>query len=102
MQVVDFCEELYTSGVRSPFLIAFLIDMYEEKCIRSDSDVDNIEELSAKVLEYCKLMATDVDKIREKYWDYVAGNFKTQMTKGQQKTSKKSVDASEETPFATV
>ncbi len=88
---MDFCEELYTSGVRSPFLIAFLIDMYEEKCIRCDSDVDNIVELTAKVFEYCKLMATDVDKIREKYWDYVAGNFKIQMAKNHHKTYMKSL-----------
>lgn len=94
--MVDFCEELYTSGVRSPYLIAFLIDMYEEKCIRADSELDNIEELAPKVLQYCKLMATDVDKIREKYWNYVAGNFKMQMAK--QKTNKKP----EEEPFSTV
>jgi len=101
-EVVEFCEELYTSGVRSPFLIAFLIDMYEEKCIRSDSDSDNIVELSSKVLEYCKLMATDYDKIREKYWDYVAGNFKIQMAKNQQKTNKKLDEAGEEVPFSSV
>lgn len=102
MQVVELCEELYTSGVRSPFLIAFLIDMYEEKCIRGDTDLDNIEELSTKVFDYCKLMATNIDKIREKYWDYVAGNFKIQMAKNQQKTDKKPVEASEEEPFSTV
>lgn len=74
--------------------------MYEEKCIRADSEVGNIDELSAKVLEYCKLMATDVDKIREKYWDYVAGNFKIQMAKNQQKSNKKSpsTDGAEEQP----
>lgn len=92
---------MYTSGVRSPFLIAFLIDSYEEKCLRCESDVDNIEELSAKVLEYCNLMATNVDQIRGKYWDYVAGNFKIQMGKNQ-RNSKKSVETSEEESFTQV
>jgi len=102
-EVAEFCEELYTSGVRSPFLIAFLIDMYEEKCIRRDSDSDNIEELITKVLGYCTMMATDVDKIREKYWDYVAGNFKIQMSKNQ-RNSKQTVEGceGEEEPFSPV
>lgn len=106
LQVVEFCEELYTSGIRSPYLIAFLIDLYEEKCIRGDP-VDNVEELSAKVYEYCELMATNVDKIREKYWKYVAGNFRIQMAKsGQQNTSKKPAETGGEgeplTPLTTV
>lgn len=99
---MDFCEELYISGVRSPFLVAFLIDMYEEKCLRSDYDSENIDELSTKVLEYCKLMATNFDKIREKYWDYVAANFKNQMAKNQRKANKNSVHTSEDEPLSTV
>lgn len=76
--------------------------MYEEKCVRGDSDVDNIEELSAKVLEYCKLMASDVDKIREKYWDYVAGNFKIQMAKNQPKTKSATAERDEENPLGAI
>lgn len=74
--------------------------MYEEKCIRGNSDEDNIEELSKRVSDYCKLMATDVDKIREKYWEYVAGNFRIQMDRLNDKSSKKvPVVGSEEEPF---
>ena len=32
------CEELHASGNHSPFLLAFLIDMYEEKIERGDGD----------------------------------------------------------------
>ncbi|XP_037025203.1 protein farnesyltransferase/geranylgeranyltransferase type-1 subunit alpha [Bradysia coprophila] len=98
-EVVDFCEELYTAGVRSPHLIAFLIDLYEEKCIRGNTDEDNVEELSKKVFDYCKMMATDVDKIREKYWEYVAGNFKIQMDRRTANNKKSPVVDSENEPF---
>ncbi|KAJ6648349.1 Protein farnesyltransferase/geranylgeranyltransferase type-1 subunit alpha [Pseudolycoriella hygida] len=103
-EVVEFCEELYASGVRTPFLMSFLIDMYEEKCLRSDCDSDGYdkEDLSKKVLEYCKLMATDYDKIREKYWNYVAGNFKSQWTKSQQNANKKSTENAEQEPLSAV
>jgi hypothetical protein len=36
--VREFCEELYSSGNRSPFLLAFLIDMCEENIERGDGD----------------------------------------------------------------
>lgn len=85
---------MYTSGVRTPFLISFLIDMYEEKCLRGDPDVD-IAELSTKVLTYCSLMAIEVDQIRKTYWNYVAANFKIQMTLNMH-NSKKSAETSEE------
>ena len=32
------CEDLYSSGNRSPFLLAFLIDMCEESVHRRDGD----------------------------------------------------------------
>lgn len=75
-QVVAFCEDLYGSGVRSPHLLAFLVDMYEEKCLRvpPNSD-DDIELLANKVSELCNSMITEHDVIRAKYWDYVRSKF---------------------------
>ena len=32
------CEDLYSSGNRSPFLLAFLVDMCEESVQRRDGD----------------------------------------------------------------
>jgi protein farnesyltransferase/geranylgeranyltransferase type-1 subunit alpha len=36
--VIQVCEDLYSSGNRSPFLLAFLVDMCEEKMERGDGD----------------------------------------------------------------
>jgi protein farnesyltransferase/geranylgeranyltransferase type-1 subunit alpha len=36
--VRQVCEELYSSGNRSPFLLAFLVDMCEEHMERGDGD----------------------------------------------------------------
>lgn len=89
-EVVDFCEELYANGVTSPYLIAFLIDLYEEKYLRSltcsrtttnDQQPDNEQNLFDKVLQLCQLMETQHDTIRQKYWHYVADSFKLKVTK---------------------
>lgn len=53
--------------------------MYAEKCLRCDGHMDDVRELSKTVLDFCTLMAKDLDKIREKYWEYEAENFKYQM-----------------------
>lgn len=36
--VKQLCEDLYSSGNRSPFLLAFLVDMCEESVERHDGD----------------------------------------------------------------
>lgn len=96
--VREFCEELYAQDVRSPYLLAFMIDMYEEICMRGqfdgidDSSVsaddvaagDDLNVLSKKVLELCEMQQQKVDTIRHKYWEYVAGNFKVQFGKLQE------------------
>lgn len=99
-EVVEFCEELYGYGVTSPYLIAFLIDLYEEKYLRhicNNSNVDDNNEqknvvtgdgtaneqqmLFDKVLELCEIMELQHDTIRKKYWHYVADNFKLKVIK---------------------
>lgn len=81
-EVADFCEELYTQNCRSPHLLAFLIDMYEERCMRTaavcGSDVAELQRLAERVKELCDSMKNRYDKIREKYWAYVEFNFTTQ------------------------
>lgn len=69
-------------------MIAFLIDMYEEKCLRNvDGDMQQTtdEHLPEKVLQLCNRMATEYDSIREKYWQYVGEHFQVKLTKAQQK-----------------
>lgn len=87
-QVVDFCEELYTSGVRSPFLLAFLVDLYQEKRLNWDeqhTDGDNNEdgsnpkELEEKVAELCNQLISTHDTIRAKYWEYILLKFQLKL-----------------------
>lgn len=87
-QVVDFCEELYTSGVRSPFLLSFLVDLYQEKRLNWDeqhTDGDNNEagsnpkELEEKVAELCNQLISTHDTIRAKYWEYILLKFQLKL-----------------------
>lgn len=81
--VVDFVEELYQAGNRSPYLLAFLIDLYQEQALQlkaSDSD-----QLARKVYGLCEDMATKHDVIRRKYWQYMANHLKNQLSTVEQK-----------------
>lgn len=89
-QVVDFCEELYTTGVRSPFLLAFLVDLYQEKRLNwneqsTDGDGDdnedsiNPKELEEKVTELCNQLISTHDTIRAKYWEYILLKFQLKL-----------------------
>lgn len=91
-QITEFCEEIYNAGSRSPYLIAFLIDLYIEKAVQiavlgngenghtNNSDQNTNENIYAvKVLELCNIMALKHDIIRAKYWKYVADNFEKRM-----------------------
>jgi protein farnesyltransferase/geranylgeranyltransferase type-1 subunit alpha len=73
-----FTEELYNSGNRSPYLLAFLVDMYAEKCllIYEANSYDDPEVYARKVNELCEMLANHYDTIRYKYWKYVNQKFK--------------------------
>lgn len=73
--MLEFCEELYISGVRSPHLLAFLIDIYEDICLKN-SDEHDVDALAAKISEICQGLATAHDPLRCKYWKYVEDRFK--------------------------
>lgn len=75
-EIVDFCEDLYDSGIRSPYLLAFLVDLYEEKYFEAKEAGNEPEEYQVKVQDLCESMANQHDKIRCKYWRYIAENFK--------------------------
>lgn len=87
-QVVDFCEELYVSGVRSPYLLAFLIDMYQERRLDlMDNNGDEANELEQKVSELCNQMISTHDTIRAKYWEYILNKFKIALNRKRQQTA---------------
>lgn len=76
--VEAFVEELYNSGNRSPYLLAFLVDMYSEKTllIYENNSYDDPEAFARKVYELCDMLANHYDTIRYKYWKYVQQKFK--------------------------
>lgn len=76
--VETFVEELYTAGNRSPYLLAFLVDMYSEKTLKiyEANSYDDPEVLARKVYEICDMLANHYDTIRYKYWKYVQQKFR--------------------------
>lgn len=77
-EVVEFSEGLYNAGNRSPYLLAFLIDLYQEQALESKQEDNSIAQ---KVYTLCDDMASKHDVIRRKYWQYVASHLKTQLSK---------------------
>lgn len=88
-EVVEFCEELYNAGNCSPYLLAFLIDVYIEKYLRYfkeknenpnlKENAEEFESYKTKISDLCSSMATKHDIIRAKYWNYVLQNFLNQI-----------------------
>ncbi|XP_052851223.1 protein farnesyltransferase/geranylgeranyltransferase type-1 subunit alpha [Drosophila gunungcola] len=82
-EVVEFVEELYQAGNRSPYLVAFLIDLYQEQALQLK--VGDSDQLARKVYGLCDDMASKHDTIRRKYWHYVATHLKNQLSKVEEK-----------------
>lgn len=76
--VETFTEDLYKVGNRSPYLLAFLVDMYSEKTMRiyEANSYDDPEIPARKVYELCDMLANHYDTIRYKYWKYVQQKFR--------------------------
>lgn len=71
-KVTDFCEDLYNSGNRSPFLLALIVDMCSEQVSQGNgSPLYNLER--AKVL--CNELAEKYDTVRAKYWQYMVASI---------------------------
>ncbi|XP_033607812.1 protein farnesyltransferase/geranylgeranyltransferase type-1 subunit alpha isoform X2 [Cryptotermes secundus] len=72
------CEELYSSGNRSPLLLAFLVDICEENIERADGDkADSLHQ----AVQLCDMLANEYDTIRREYWNYIARSL-TQRVNG--------------------
>lgn len=71
--VSSFCEELYKNKCRSPYLLAFLIDICDEAVKKGDI---SILHSATRAVELCKALAGKYDKIRSKYWNYMCEKFK--------------------------
>ncbi|XP_073710650.1 protein farnesyltransferase/geranylgeranyltransferase type-1 subunit alpha [Misgurnus anguillicaudatus] len=74
----------------SPYLTAFLVDLYEDALETNDSNY-NQEETVNKALELCKLLAEKQDTIRREYWNYMSRSL--QKTYGSADSAPSSTDA---------
>ncbi|CAH0683114.1 unnamed protein product [Spodoptera exigua] len=71
--VTSFCEELYKNKCRSPYLLAFIIDICDEAIKKGET---NCLHNANRAVELCQALATKYDKIRSKYWNYMCEKFK--------------------------
>lgn len=71
--VTAFCEELYNNKCRSPYLLAFLIDICDEAVKKGE--ISSLH-CATRAVALCQALAGKYDKIRSKYWNYMCEKFK--------------------------
>lgn len=71
--VTSFCEDLYRTKCKSPYFLAFLVDIIDEAIKKGEVSSLHSPE---RAIDICQLLATKHDKIRSKYWNYISDKFK--------------------------
>ncbi|ELT98920.1 hypothetical protein CAPTEDRAFT_104214, partial [Capitella teleta] len=67
--LMTFCEELFSQSIRSPHLLAFMVDCYQEML---NAKCEDKEEVLAKALKLLKGLEEEYDTIRCEYWKYLS------------------------------
>jgi len=65
------CREWLESGCDSPHLLGFLVELTQHKLER-DKDGDSTERMVEEAVGLCTRLATDVDTIRARYWNFIS------------------------------
>jgi protein farnesyltransferase/geranylgeranyltransferase type-1 subunit alpha len=72
-RVVEFCEDLYSKRCTSPHLLAFIIDIIEERLSIQGDSIDKTQ--LNRALTIADSLANEHDKIRNEYWNYIKRNL---------------------------
>lgn len=67
-RIVDFCEELYDLGNKSPFLLAFIVDICAEQANEGAGDSRYTIERAKSI---CDELINQYDTIRANYWQHM-------------------------------
>ncbi|GBP95295.1 hypothetical protein EVAR_101147_1 [Eumeta japonica] len=70
--VTSFCEDLYKTKCRSPYLLAFIIDICDDAIKKGET---NYLYNADRAVKLCQALAEKFDKIRSKYWTYICEKF---------------------------
>ncbi|CAH1783097.1 unnamed protein product [Owenia fusiformis] len=68
-KLMEYCLNMYEHSIRSPYLMALIVDMYVEQM--ELKDVENSVALP-KALQFCSSLASEHDTIRKNYWEYLS------------------------------